>query len=504
MGVVRYAPATVRRQLTILIATTTFVAIACVAATLWQLGELRSAHRALEDRLIPAQVVSNSLDRLVRVTDDQARAVRDPAMPLDPAMVANAARSFDALVAQARPLLVDEPELSGQLDALDGMGQHWFDELEAVTAAATPVIPSSVAEDEFADLADRIDELSEQLTDRISTEHDQASRASTAILVMLLVTAGVLAASAAVSYLIIRHSITRPLRRLVDQISTVADGGLGQSIEATGPVDLVQVGDAAERMRRRLLADAERRTESALIAGHLAESALMAGQLHDDQVQAMTLVSIRLQQIARKVGDDPVLADAVAQASDATTRAIERLRRLIFDLHSPVLDSEGLVAALEVYVDETFDDTVRTSVRGDSGPIDDATGGLAYRLAREAVFNSFKHASASTVNVTVEARAGSLVVMVSDDGIGFERAAGELPEPTPGHLGMRHAAELADAAGGRWDVRSEPGAGTIVTITLPTRTAGSDVDVDGSLHQAGSAPAISPAAAGPPRSTRGG
>jgi signal transduction histidine kinase len=381
------------------------------------------------------------------------------------------------------------------------MGQHWFDELEAVAAAAEPVTPASIAEDEFADLADRIDELSEGLTDRVGAEHDRASRASTAILVMLLVTAGVLVASAAVSYVIIRHSITRPLRRLVTQIGTVADGGLGQSIEATGPVDLVQVGDAAERMRRRLLADAERRTESAVIAGHLAESALMAGQLHDDQVQAMTLVSIRLQQVARRVGDDPVLADAVAQAREATTRAIDRLRRMIFDLHSPVLDSEGLVAALEVYADETFDDTVRTSVRGDTGPVDDATAGLAYRLAREAVFNAFKHASPSTVDVTVERRLGSLVVTVSDDGIGFERTPGELPEPTPGHLGIRHAADLADAAGGRWDVRTEPGAGTTVTIALPTRTHASDDDE--SRPNEGSDPAVSRAAAVRPRSTRG-
>jgi signal transduction histidine kinase len=221
-------------------------------------------------------------------------------------------------------------------------------------------------------------------------------------------------------------------------------------------------------MRQRLLDDARHRVDSAVIAGHQAESARIAGQIHDDQVQAMTLASIRLQQLRRRAGDDVELAELVGSAQEATNGAIARLRRMIFELHSPVLESDGLEAAIETYLDETFGDDVDWSVHGDPGDLPSGTAGLAYRLAREAMFNTFKHASATSVDVELERRPGDLTVVIRDDGVGFDPADSGTER---GHLGFDHSRQLAAAAGGSWSCSSRPGDGTTVQFVLPIGAA---------------------------------
>jgi signal transduction histidine kinase len=137
---------------------------------------------------------------------------------------------------------------------------------------------------------------------------------------------------------------------------------------------------------------------------------------------------------------------------------------MIFELHSPVLDTEGLHAAIEVYADETFGDSVAWSIHGDPGDLSGATAGLAYRLAREALFNIYKHAHASVVEIVIDRSPSEITVSVRDDGRGFDAAEAS---SRPGHLGLGQARQLANAAGGTWSCTSAPGSGTTVRFTLP-------------------------------------
>jgi signal transduction histidine kinase len=180
----------------------------------------------------------------------------------------------------------------------------------------------------------------------------------------------------------------------------------------------------------------------------------------------MTLASIRLQQLRREIGDAPAAQKRLVEAQEAINGAIERLRRMIFELHSPVLESDGLHAAIEEYLAETFDDGVACTVIGDADGLASRTAALAYRLAREAIFNSFKHADPTAVEVALSATGETLTVEVSDNGRGFDPGA---IDNGSGHIGLDHSRQLARAAGGTWSCTSAPGQGTSITFSLPRR-----------------------------------
>jgi signal transduction histidine kinase len=204
-----------------------------------------------------------------------------------------------------------------------------------------------------------------------------------------------------------------------------------------------------------------------LIVAQEEERRRIAGEIHDDSVQALIAVGLRLEVMRRRLSaEEAALLDEVAAATEAAT---SRLRRLMFELYPPNLDREGFVAAVRLYLVETFGPPgTAWSISGGTDPEPTrVTSMLAYRLTREALANVARHAEAATVAVTVSGRDGGVAVTVTDDGCGFDidgAAAG-----APGHLGLRSLHTMAEAAGGSFHVSSRPGAGTTVELWLPAR-----------------------------------
>ena len=92
-----------------------------------------------------------------------------------------------------------------------------------------------------------------------------------------------------------------------------------------------------------------------------------------------------------------------------------------------------------------------------------------YRIAQEALTNVAKHAGASGVEVILERRADSVVLIVEDDGVGFEPASRETATEGFGLLGMRERASLVGAA---LEIESSPGNGTAVFVRMTTPVTG--------------------------------
>jgi signal transduction histidine kinase len=133
-----------------------------------------------------------------------------------------------------------------------------------------------------------------------------------------------------------------------------------------------------------------------------------------------------------------------------------------------VLDELGLGPAIEVFCERTFEgepvDWTVVDELGQTAPI--AARDTAYRVAQEALQNARRHAQPSTVRVELRHEGDELVLRIADDGRGFE------PDDVgarPGHRGLLGARERAEAAGGRVEITSSPGAGTIVTCRIPWR-----------------------------------
>ena len=223
------------------------------------------------------------------------------------------------------------------------------------------------------------------------------------------------------------------------------------------------VGRTALTFRElRVLTEARQRALSErLVEAQDDERARIASDVHDDSIQALAAVDLRLGALRNRLRDRaPQEAVAVETAMDAVHGAGVRLRSLLFELETPVLDAD-LADGLRDTAAQLFEDSdVGWAVeeRGRS-PLPQQVRVSAYRIAREAMVNALKHAEASRVTVTVDATDRGVAVQVLDDGKGADNApAARSGRRHSGVVGMR---DRALASGGRW--RTGPGPGGVST-----------------------------------------
>jgi len=228
------------------------------------------------------------------------------------------------------------------------------------------------------------------------------------------------------------------------------------------------VRDITERQAaadlRRSLAERRALVDHLVRAGE-EERQRIASNIHDDSIQAITTAGLRLQ-LLREELHDPRHTRLLTDLERTIELSVSRLRHLLFDLRPPALDSEGLAAALRMYVNESPDRSP-TAVRLEdtlrSQPDEEARI-ILYRIAQEALTNVRKHAQAKGADVLIAERDGGFLVRITDDGVGFEP---ERAPSAPGHLGLAAMRERAELAGGRIRIESAPGMGTMVECWIP-------------------------------------
>jgi two-component system NarL family sensor kinase len=237
----------------------------------------------------------------------------------------------------------------------------------------------------------------------------------------------------------------------------------------------------AYRMARRLRRSQDDR--EALLLGTLAasdrERSRIASDLHDGVVQGLAGASFSLTAGAERArSGDPEAADVMASAAADLRRWVRELRSLVVTITPPALHAQGLAASLADLAStlEGRGIAVSLDVR-DTEAIDETTETLLYRAAQEAVRNIVRHAEASAVSIRVEATQGrrpELVLSVLDDGRGFDP---ETQEPRRrGSVGLELLASLVASQGGILRITAAPGAGTELTIRVPTTPAASTPD----------------------------
>ncbi|KAB2965691.1 MAG: GAF domain-containing protein [Thermoanaerobaculia bacterium] len=193
----------------------------------------------------------------------------------------------------------------------------------------------------------------------------------------------------------------------------------------------------------------------------------IALELHDEAGQALTSLRFGLRLLEREIRESGDVTGRVAELVARTDAVIDGLHRLAADLRPASLDHLGLEAALRQYTRSAGAESglaVRFKARGFTDerlPL--AVETALYRVAQEAMTNVARHARATRVDVLVERRGDRVLVMVEDDGVGFETGR-VLRGDHFGLLGMR---ERAEALGGILTVESTPGSGTTVVVEVP-------------------------------------
>ena len=214
-----------------------------------------------------------------------------------------------------------------------------------------------------------------------------------------------------------------------------------------------------------------RRLASELTLTEARQRRIIAGELHDHIGQALAFVRMRL---IRLCGDAVFsgFEDSVAEILQVVEQAINSTRSLTFQISPPVLYDLGLGAGLE-WLGERLgaEHGLPVSVRADSSidAVADNTRILLFQAVRELLLNAIKHAAARKVVVTAEARGGAVVVVVSDDGCGFDVAQATAAEADAMTFGLFSIRERLEYLGGSMTVDSRPGSGTSVTLVTPLR-----------------------------------
>ncbi len=247
-------------------------------------------------------------------------------------------------------------------------------------------------------------------------------------------------------------------------------------------LDITPEKEAEEKLRQSLemlrrTSQQRRQLVERLESAQEQERRRIAADIHDDSIQVMSAVDTRIQTLAMRGGADPA---ALQQLHETVGQAISRLRNLLFELLPSSLDHDGLAATLRLFLERSAaEDGLAWSLDIDGLLTEPAAGLRAalFRIAREAVVNVRKHASASTVGLFVATSASGVILRVSDDGRGFDSSI--LRHPEPGHLGLSTSIERAEVIGGWVRVSSVPGAGTTVECWLPADTLDGIADPDG-------------------------
>jgi signal transduction histidine kinase len=199
------------------------------------------------------------------------------------------------------------------------------------------------------------------------------------------------------------------------------------------------------------------------------ERRLIAAELHDGPIQDLTSLDYRLEPIRLDLEDEGLPAEAsVRETQERLREEIRNLRELVVGLRPPALDERGLEAALADHVRHVGRET-SLECRMESalpGRLDPTLETVLYRVAQEALSNVVKHSRATRADVALSTRNGSVVLEVSDDGVGFDPAR-QADLVREGHLGLASMRERVELAGGSWRIESSPGEGTRVCAEVP-------------------------------------
>jgi PAS domain S-box-containing protein len=267
------------------------------------------------------------------------------------------------------------------------------------------------------------------------------------------------------------------LRHKAGHFVHVLSRGFPVRREPGGPVIRI-VGthfDLTERRR----AEAERtHTEllARLVFAQEDERRRIAREMHDQFGEQLTALSHRIAALRDGCRDTPDLAEKV-QALERVAERIDRdVDHLVWELRPTALDDLGLQAALANYL---RDWSARVNIAAElhaSGLTERLASEIEttlYRIAQEAMTNVARHAGASRVDVILQRQQDSVMLVVEDDGVGFDPA-----DPTKGRhgFGLLGMQERASLVGATIQIESAPGRGT--TILVRIAPAGR-TDVDG-------------------------
>ena len=260
----------------------------------------------------------------------------------------------------------------------------------------------------------------------------------------------------------------------VRQGETVTTETISQHRDGTRfPVRVIAAPDPTDAGRmiatvEDITAEKQRRSEADAID---AERRRIAHEIHDGVAQS--LAGLRFKSALWSHLADaapPGMRAALHELQEVLNTAIVDIRRAIFALRPVDLETRGFFPALTQLVADFGDQNqllVQMDVTGPQADLPAVYELPLFRILQEGLSNVGQHACASSVLVCLAVdTAGGIVASVRDNGRGFDPRQ-LAPVDRDGHFGLRQMRERILDLGGSLDIRSAPGQGTELVITLP-------------------------------------
>ncbi len=303
-------------------------------------------------------------------------------------------------------------------------------------------------------------------------------------LLIAFVVSGLLV-SVVINFALLKLALT-PLTRLRETMKQAQAGDLTLQAPVTGhDPDFDQLASAFNSMLQ-AIDDLSKSRARHILHAQEEERKRIARELHDETSQALTSLLISLALLEESV-TDPVGRERICDTRTLAHQTLRAVRNMSLDLRPSALDDLGLLPALRWYVKQFQQKCgieVELTATGLKERLPPEVETALYRMIQESLTNTAKHAHASHVWVTLTEDGLLLRATIRDDGRGFD-AAGMLrkhwQERGLGLAGMQERAALLDGA---VEIESEPGAGALITATIPLRQPGHALSPSASLPHA--------------------
>lgn len=204
----------------------------------------------------------------------------------------------------------------------------------------------------------------------------------------------------------------------------------------------------------------------------------IAQGLHDDVLQRLMAIAVLSENCkGGQACSSDGSTEVGARIREESLRLADELRRLSYDLRPSMLDTLGLVPAVDWLSQRLQQETgigVSFYTKGHATRLSAIVETKVFRLVQEGINNIRQHASATEATITLNFLPALLVVDVSDNGTGFAAARAMRQAAERGHLGLLGMRERVESMGGTLSVRSNPGRGTSIVARIPLEGSVSD------------------------------
>ncbi len=202
--------------------------------------------------------------------------------------------------------------------------------------------------------------------------------------------------------------------------------------------------------------------------GALEERNRLAREIHDTLAQGLTGITLRLETAEALLENKPAsdrLRASIEQALASARQNLEEARRSVLDLRAAPLEGRSLpdaLTSLTVHYKEHGYPDIQYRFTGANQPLPARVEVGLYRIAQEALENAVQHAHARQVVLALTITPDMALLEIQDNGQGFE--PGQIPAGRFGLVGLNERARLL---GGTFDLKSSPGTGTMVQVSIP-------------------------------------